>query len=200
MIYICGDSFGVSDAEWGQGWMDILSKQLNTVNLSRVCASNLLIAQQVDQAIDAAADFIIVLCTASTRSQTRLGNTVVPYSLLSLDETTPFNQRQLQILRDHTLEFFDLTLSVYENQLIIEAMLTRLQDSKIPFVFDQGGFEHASYGGHQQYFTKFNQYRSSINLWDYAEKRSYRPYHHIDNPAVHETIANYYKSVYNSSK
>jgi hypothetical protein len=99
-LYICGDSFGVPDPEYGACWVDHLTQLIPThdiINLSRVCASNLLISQQVDQAI-AHADQIIVLCTASTRSQTRLNGQVVPYSIHSLDATTPFDRDQLKIL------------------------------------------------------------------------------------------------------
>ena len=57
MIYICGDSFGASDPD-----SDITPwhEQLECVNLSRVCATNLQISQQVDNALQDAS-FIIVL-------------------------------------------------------------------------------------------------------------------------------------------
>jgi hypothetical protein len=52
MIYVCGDSFGVSDPEYGAGWMDQIGQ---TTNLCQVSDSNLLIAQQVYRAIAAGA-------------------------------------------------------------------------------------------------------------------------------------------------
>jgi hypothetical protein len=195
MIYICGDSFGVSDTEHGLGWMDLLAEKFLVLNLSQICASNLMIAQQVDQAINSSAEFVIVLCTASTRNQTCINNKVIPYSIYSLDNTTPFTDRQLMLLKEYTTEFFDLELAIYQNQLTIEAMLQKLVDSNIDFVFDQGGFEHPSYGSSKKYFTKFDAYRSNINLWDYAQTRSYRPYHHINKLSDHRTIANYYMSI-----
>jgi len=194
LLYICGDSFGVPDPDYGPCWVDYLAQLIPThhvINLSRVCASNLLISQQVDQAI-AHADHIIVLCTASTRSQTRLNGQVVPYSIHSLDQTTPFTADQLGILQSHTREFFDLDLCIYENKCIIESMLQRLIDSDRPFVWDQGGFEHASYGGAQEYFTKWHSSRSGRNLWDYAVTREHRPYYHITNDQVHRDVAEYY--------
>ena len=192
MIYICGDSFAYPDVEYGPNWADLLGRQLPVTNLSRVCASNLLIAQQVDQAIQQTSQAIIVLFTASTRGQTQVDGKVIPYSMHSLDSTTRFSPKQLEILTAYTTEFFDLDLAIYENQLIIELILRRLIDSGIPFVFDQGGFEHPSYGGQKQYFQKFNQWRSSINLWDYAQIRTHRPYYHIKDLAVHQHVANYY--------
>ena len=63
-IYICGDSFAVSDPEYGPCWVDMLPA---VINLAQVCATNLLISQQVDRAIENQAKFIICLCTSSTR-------------------------------------------------------------------------------------------------------------------------------------
>ena len=194
LLYICGDSFGVPDPAYGPCWVDYLTRLVPThhvVNLSRVCASNLVISQQVDKAIQLA-DQIIVLCTASTRSQTRLNGQVIPYSVHSLDSTTPFNDHQLTLLRNYTGEFFDLDLAIYENQCIIESMLQRLTDSGRPFVWDQGGFEHPSYGGTRQYFEKWAWRRSSRNLWDYAVTREHRPYYHITDPVTHQQVARYY--------
>ena len=59
-------------------------------------------------------------------------------------------------------EFFDLTTSIYESKCIIENTLQKLVDSNIPFLFDQGGFEHAKFGGKpEKYFTKYRKYFSS---------------------------------------
>lgn len=197
MIYICGDSFGVSDPEYGPMWADHLGQHCTAKNLSQVCASNLMISQQVDIAIHNNADFIILLCTASTRGQTQLNNEVVPYSIHSLDHTAPFDNRQLAILKSYTAEFFDLGLAIYENKCIIESMLSRLVASDIPFVFDQGGFEHHSYGAVETYFTRYNPYRSQHNLWDYADARTHRPYYHITDARVHLDVADYYSGLIN---
>ena len=197
MIYICGDSFGVPDLEYGPMWVDRLITQHSVINLSQVCASNLMISQQIDTAIAQQADYIILLCTASTRGQTRLNSKIVPYSIHSLDETTPFNNFQLGILKEYTAEFFDLGLAIYENKCIIESMLSRLVASKIPFSWDQGGFEHPSYGGVGTYFTEYNQYRSRYNLWDHADQRKHRPYYHIVDPEIHKDVADYYSGIIN---
>lgn len=192
MIYICGDSFAVPDPEYGQCWVDLLQQNIEIKTLAQVCASNLMISMQVDQAIKNNAQGIIVLFTSSTRFQTKQNNQIVPYSIHSLDSTTPFSQLQLNLLKSHTAEFFDLELAIYENQVLIESVLYRLVDSKIPFLFDQGGFEHSSYGGTGEYFQKFNAYRSSINLWDHVNKRTHRPYYHVTDLSVHQQVANYY--------
>jgi hypothetical protein len=66
-------------------------------------------------------------------------------------------------------------------------------DSKIPFLFDQGGFEHSKFGGSTKlYFKKFDQYRSQVNLWDHGNTALYRPYYHITDPDIHKSVADYY--------
>ena len=191
-VYLCGDSFGVPDPEYGACWADYLAEHFDLVNQCEVCASNLMIAQQVDRAIAASADFIIVLFTASTRGETRFRDRVTPYSIHSLDATTPFSEFQLSVLKNYTAEFFDLDLAIYQSQCIIESVLHRLETSGIDFLFDQGGFEHASYGGVGKYFHQYDHRRSGVCLWDYADVRTHRPYYHIQDSERHRMIADYY--------
>jgi hypothetical protein len=194
LIYICGDSFGVSDLEYGDCWADIVADQFSTVNLCQIAATNLLIAQQVDQAIAASADFVIVQCTSVTRSEKLHNGKYIPFSYHTAStETTPFSKSQLQILRDYYTEFFDLKLAIYQNTITVEHTLQKLVDSGIPFCFSQGGFEHANfYPTATDYFSKFSQWRSSVNLWDYTVTREYRPYYHITDQQVHQQVADYY--------
>jgi hypothetical protein len=193
-VYICGDSFCVPDPEYGACWVDLLAKQRTVVNLAQVSATNLLISQQVDQAIAESADFVILQGTSCTRSETRFNGKVVPYSFLTSNTTTTkFNDRQLTIIREYYTEFFDLDLAIYHNQCIIQNTLQKLADNSIPFRFDQGGFEHPKFGATPtEYFAKFDNYRSKINLWDYADTKDYRPYYHIRDAEVHQRIAHYY--------
>jgi hypothetical protein len=193
-VYVCGDSFCVSDPDYGQCWVDLLAEQRNVVNLAQVSATNLLISQQVDQAIEKSADFVIVQGTSCTRSETKVDGKIVPYSFLTANTTTTkFNNHQLQIIREYYTEFFNLDLAIYHNQCIIQNTLQKLMDCNIPFRFDQGGFEHPKFGAEPiEYFAKFNNNRSAINLWDYADTRDYRPYYHIRDAEVHQHIAQYY--------
>lgn len=191
MIYICGDSFAVSDKDYPETtpWHERLP---NTVNLARVCASNFLIHQQVLQAIKAQADYIIVLFTSSLRSELKINDKLIPFSWLSLDNTTPFSQEQLSILRNY-YTLVDIDTEIQKNKILIESTLQALVDSRISFKFDQGGFEHPSYGGVSTYFNKYNLYRSRYCLWDYAETRNHRPYFHITDNYIHEQVAEYFK-------
>lgn len=191
---MCGDSFCVSDPDYGVNWVDLLSQEFNVINLSEVTATNLLIAQQVDYAINEKATFIIMQGTSCTRSEKRHNGKLVPFSYhTATTETTPFDESDLMVLKTYFTQFFDLELSIYQNSITIEHTLQKIADSSIPFKFDQGGFEHLQFGSlRSDYFIKFNQYRSEINLWDYTHTRSYRPYYHITDPTIHKLVANYY--------
>lgn len=193
MIAVCGDSFCVSDPQYGFMWVDLLESTFSVQNYSEISSTNLLIARQVDQAIADGAEFVIVHFTSCTRSEKLHRGRYVPFSYHTADTTTtPFSPRELQVLRDYYTEFYDLNLSIYQNAITIEHTLQKLCASGIPFVFDQGGFEHPSYGGTGQYFHSFDQHRSAYNLWDYAKVRQYRPYFHITDSSIHKLIADYY--------
>ena len=215
-VYICGDSFGSVDKDFNLlSWTQILAQKFPVVNLSKICASNLHISLQVDRAIEQQASYIIYLATTSTRHDVELHPAesqkslldrfvdlqhpdqdcdLVSYSSRSLDSTTRFTSRQLELLKHYHAEFDNLELNIYLNQVIIESTLDRLIHSGIKFCFDQGGFEHASFGTDKKYFERYSQHRSAINIWDYALKSglSHRPYHHIKDPQVHQSIAEYY--------
>lgn len=190
MIYICGDSFCASDPGYPDitPWHELIP---NAKTLGRVCASNLLISQQVEHAIGQHANFIIVSFTSSLRSELLWQNEIVPFSWLSLDQTTPFDGATLDALRQ-IFDRIDLDNEIARSELMIEATLQRLVDSDIPFLFDQGGFEHPSYGGVGTYFERFNQYRSQVCLWDHADTSTHRPYFHITDQHTHNEIAQYY--------
>ena len=193
MIAVCGDSFCVKDPQYGFMWVDLLESTFKVENYSEVCSTNLLIAQQVDRAIADQADFVIVHFTSCTRGEKFHRGRYVPFSYHTASEiTTPFSPRQLQILKEYYSEFFDLNLAIYQNSIVIEHTLAKLVSSGIPFRFDQGGFEHPSYGGQGQYFQAYDQYRSAHNLWNYSATRQYRPYYHITDASIHKLVADYY--------
>jgi hypothetical protein len=115
-------------------------------------------------------------------------------SLSYLQNSNIFNRSQLDFLKQYLAQYQPIELAVYKNQLFIEATLTKLQRSKTPFIFDQGGFEHPSFcNTSMQYFTNYSEYFSKYNLWDFVDPgMPLRPYYHITDPAVHQTVADYY--------
>jgi hypothetical protein len=218
-IYICGDSFGCSDPDYpGQSWSEQLVSQLpadaQVVNLCKVSASNLLISLQVDHALQNQADFVIVLATSVLRDEVRLNQEsqiqqpllerfvditlddnpsykdLISYTSLNINDR--FLHNKSAVLKDYA-SIKDLELLIYRDQCIIENTLQKLHDAGVPFLFDQGGFENPQYGNiTKQYFKKFKQYFSQINLWNYTTKRLFRPYHHIVDSTIISEIAIYY--------
>ena len=193
MIAVCGDSFCVPDPDYGPMWADLLAADREVRNYSERTATNLLIARQVDQAIQDDAEFVIVHFTSCTRGEKPHAGRYVPFSYHTASEiTTPFDSNALRILKEYYTEFFDLDLAIYQNAITIEHTLAKLVQSNRPFRFDQGGFEHSSYGGTGQYFTQYTQYRSEYNLWDHANVRKFRPYYHVTHSHIHQQVAEYY--------
>lgn len=221
-VYICGDSFASTDDQYpGVSWTEQLANMIDArvVNLSFVAASNLLISIQVEHAIQQQADYVICLGTTVTREELKLPNNqihqnlldrfwsfqrsnnrdrdLMSYSWLTI-ENYPVDQN---LVRNFHTQYFDLDLAIYRNQCIIENTLQKLTDSGIPFVFDQGGFEHKSFGGTtKDYFVKYKDNISTINLWDYAiGKKNLKPYFHFTDAQTHQHIAQYYaKKIQNS--
>jgi len=193
-IAICADSFGVSDPEYGACWVDLLAQKYQLKNFSKVSASNLLISQQVDLALGEKCDFIIVSFTSCTRGEKRHNGIMEPFSYHTASElTTPFDSDDLRVLKEYFVKFFDLDQAIYLNKIIIEHTLDRLLTSGIPFRFSSGGFEHGSFGADpNNYFVKYIKHHSTINLWDFARTREFRPFYHITDPVIHREIHDYY--------
>lgn len=218
-VYICGDSFGCRDPKYpGLSWHEKLELKLTNVakvvNLSLVCASNLVIGLQARRAINKHADFIICLGTSSLREEAAVGinattselldrfiditdpttgnKDLISYTFLNID--TPYMAPHNRLVTDYYTSLVSLDIMAYKNSCIIENTLQHLVDSGIPFLFDQGGFEHPSYSDIQPtpYFQKYQQYISKINLWDHVPIRTKRPYFHLVDDQLTTDIADYY--------
>jgi hypothetical protein len=215
-VYICGDSFGYRDPAYtGKSWHEKLELKLanvaTVVNLSLVCASNLLIGLQVRRAISNNADFIICLGTSSLRDEATIGidktnlplldrfiditipnedkKDLISYTFLNID--TPYMKPNKHLIKEYYSNLVSLDVMVHKNSCIIENTLQHLVDSKISFLFDQGGFEHSSYSN-TKYFQKYQQYISEVNLWDHVTTRTKRPYFHLIDEQITDEIAKYY--------
>jgi hypothetical protein len=169
-----------------------------------VAASNLLVAVQVDNAIKNHADFVIVVATACTR------NEALVQPPTNLDLMTRFNQHELvsysvfRPYRSHLntqdqeaiyqfhRRYTDLELNIFRDYCILLGTLYQLTKSGIPFLFDQGGFEHPKFGGQREYFEEFAAQRTKLNVWDYGNTQDERPYYHIKEAATHARISDYY--------
>lgn len=207
-VYVCGDSFATPDPAYGPMWVEILARQLEpdyqVVNKSTVSASNLLVAVQVDHAIKSQADYVIVLATTCTRNQ------VLVQAPTRQDLMARFDQRELisysifrtyrsalndadrQQVHNFHRRYDDLELNIFRDYNILLGTLHRLTQSGIPFLFDQGGFEHPRFGGRGGYFAEFVPVLSKYNAWDYSTTVDERPYYHIQDTTIHELLARYY--------
>lgn len=218
-VYICGDSFAVADPEYFDHWVErlscMLTNQFKIRNLSKVSASNLHIALQVENALQNHADFIVYLATSSLRidmliSQPKSAQTLLDRYIDLTDDTSNgdlisvsfsyinnntrlFNQ-QSEFVKTLYTDYLDIDVEVYKNKLMIEAVLAKLKSSSVPFVFDQGGFEHKKFAGSgDNYFAQYREFFSEINLWDLVSMpMPLRPYFHIKNPDQHQLVADYY--------
>jgi len=186
VIYVCGDSFAVSDLTSSiTPWHE----QLECINLSKVCASNLLISLQIDYALASDPSFIIVNFTSCTRGELVRDKEFIPYTITNTvgDRLSKAERIAVDLYTKH---IYNLDLEIYKNRCIIESALKRLEKSKVPFLFDQGGFEHKQ---QKSYFQEYNKYRSKYCLWDYGNSHEHRPYFHITDQNIHNRIAEYYR-------
>ena len=55
-----------------------------------------------------------------------------------------------------------------------------------------------SLAGHVNTY-EYNQYRSELCLWDYADTRTHRPYYHITDQNIHNNLAKYYQKAIDNS-
>ena len=171
MIFICGDSFCASDKESKiKPWHEQVK---NSKSLGEVCASNLLISLQIDYALASYPSFIIVNFTSCTRGEIVRGEEFIPYTITNTvgDRLSKAERIAVDL---HTKHIYNLGLEIYKNRCIIESALQRLVKSNVPFLFDQGGFEHKQ---ERRYFEEFDEYR---------------PYFHITDQNTHDEIAEYY--------
>ena len=190
-------------------WADLLANKLKDrveiVNLARSGASNMLISLQVERALEQAADLVIVHFTSCTRETYRVQNSDLPLldqfltgSLISYVIPTCTNLEgtldsdKIEQIRKHYVQYRDLPCTIYLNKCIIESVLYKLGASGTKWAWDQGGFEHHSFGADQEYFKLFDRYRTGTCLWDHAKTRSWRPYYHITDKQTHEMIADRY--------
>lgn len=187
MIGICGDSFCGPDADYP---CTIWAEQIpNVVNYSFNCASNTLISQQVDCALATYPQFVIVCFTSCTRGEiVDDKNNIIPFTRMNKigDRLSNAQRDAVELYNKH---IFDLNIEIYRNKCIIESILQKLVDSGVPFLFDQGGFEHKI---DTSYFEKYKSYRSKWCLWDHGDSHQFRPTYHIQDQDIHNQIADYY--------
>jgi hypothetical protein len=219
-LYICGDSFCGSDPTGSGSWVNLLQKQhadLDIINLSSPAASNYLIYLQVKQAIESAADYVIYHATSSIRQEFVINtdstyrDTVSRYwhmqhsdvkkPMVCVSWPNPQNTAagllsdlQTKELQNFFNKYIDLTSLIEKNYVFIQHSLNLLDRSKVSnWIWSQGGFEHAGFGNVIPWdFDTYRPRESIVNLWDYYDPKKKKPYYHVDDPEVIETVCKHY--------
>lgn len=221
-VVVCGDSFNCDDTLYpGIHWtqqLTHLNPSIKITNLSVCGASNFLIHLQIDHAIKANPDFIIVHFTTSLRTHIKYKSNkslndlwqrfyklnspnttdtdLISFPYSGIDIFTELNKSQQNLLKTYLLDFVDLDIARLENYYIINNGLNCLLDSEIKFMFSTGGFDHKAFLKSEEVpyqFPKFANFEVPVNLWDqWNASREIRPYFHILDKAVHYNLAKYY--------
>lgn len=221
-LYICGDSFCVSDPEFGDNWVTLLTKKypnLTIVNLASCGASNYLIYLQVKQALEENCNFLIYNATSSIRQEFSLradncvsdnakrywnsnnqnkNTSMICGSWLGIDRHYKELIEVKQTNEIHTFfkNYVDLPNLIEKNFIFIAHTLSLLNSSGINWAWSQGGFEHKNFSDNQ--YPEFNQYRSkecSTNLWDHYVQDQVRPWFHVTDFAVHQNVCKSYSDI-----
>lgn len=213
MIVVCGDSFYFDDPSFPD--IHWTSKISNVTNLSVPGASNFVIRLQIDKAIELKPEFIAVSFTSSLRDllkfkdgkdtndlleRIRLPDSTKNSDLVSVPYAGAhyydvFNDTQLDILKSYVTEFVDLDVVRQKNYYYIKDGLETLYQSNIKFSYSLGGFDHKTFDPSTKFnFSKFENYETPINLWDYCNKEKHlRPWFHVLDLDVHNKLAEYFK-------
>lgn len=220
MIYICGDSFSVTDRNSGLTWVDLLEQRLpgqQLINLSVPGASNYLIYQQVKQALSNGCDHLIYQSTSSIRhefvitddhtnkdSYSRYYNPLAAtesYSVacgswynLGRHHSDVLTEKEIVEINKFSLRFFDLAGFIEKNYIYIIHTLNLISNANLKsWAWSRGGFEHKHFKKSSSWdFSKFKDTEISINLWDYYDNSINQPVYHISDPYVHQTVCNHY--------
>lgn len=220
-LYVCGDSFCVSDPEYGQNWPEMLADQcpnVQVINLARDGASNYLIYLQVKEALACGADYVIYHATSSIRNEfpylddgatrdsiwryrdAKTKDVAEPGMICGswLNPHKNFSgllpKQTVSKLRDFFTEFADLPNLIEKNFVFIQHTLHLLETSTVTWAWSRGGFEHPMFAGSTEDWNFGNAERneSNINLWDDLDSALARPYFHVTNESRRRLACDHY--------
>jgi len=223
-LYICGDSFGTVDSEYGASWSEefaTMYPNLDIVNLCVSGASNYHIHLQVKHAIENRCDYLIYLATSSIRQEFILEEdtdfcghdafdrywniqsasdkkNVISTSWVRPQERV-YNEKQQRDILDFFGQYIDFVGVIEKNYIFIDYTLMLIKE-KLPgnsWAWTRGGFEHKLWGenNRQWDFSNFNDREIAINLWDYYDPKVIRPYYHVTNTEVIKKVCNQYSTM-----
>ena len=217
-LYICGDSFGTSDPDYGMSWSDTFTKmhpELDIINLCVSGASNYHIYLQVKHAIDNKCDFLVYLATSSIRCEFMISSDLNASGHDSIDRywniqqpdnkniiSTSWVRPQEKVYnnnqRNDILNFFgqyvDFVSVIEKNYIFMDYTLMLIKKS-LPtdsWAWTRGGFEHSTWGDNNRQwdFSNFLDKEITTNLWDYYQPEIIRPYYHVTDEQVIKKVCN----------
>lgn len=219
-VYICGDSFSVSDPEYGPNWADLFvsqTKNCNVTNLALPGASNYLIYLQVKEALANNCDYLIYHATSSVRQEfttsedhcitdhvNRYYNSADQNSTGSMicgswhdigrHYKSKLSNNSINEIARFSAQYIDLPSSIEKNYIYIRYTLGLISDAKLKsWAWSRGGFEHPSFSKSSNWdFSRYTVNEARINLWDNADTKLPRPIYHVIDQTVHQNVCNQY--------
>jgi hypothetical protein len=223
-LYICGDSFGTLDSEYGSSWAESFAKLHPNVDIVNLCvsgASNYHIHLQVKTAIKEHCDYLIYLATSSIRQEFALQQDVNFHghdsinrywniqnpdnskSVISTSWVRPqervYNEKQQHDILDFFGHYMDFVSVIEKNYIFIDytLMLINKELPRDSWAWTRGGFEHKTWGDNNRKwdFSNFNDREITINLWDYYDPKTIRPYYHINDTKIIKKVCDQYSTM-----
>lgn len=184
-IYSCGCSFMSLDSDYpGTHFTEIVSKQLtgNLTSLARPGSSNFYIALQVDHAIQQRPDLILVLFTNYDRIEIlkpnqvydvkqgykEIGKTAMSNVITNYIDQSLVEEPKKDALKKWFGEVYDFGLAFHRDYYLCLGVLSRLEQSRIPFVFNFGGMRYFSVDS-EVWWKNHSNSMAKLNPWDYTE-------------------------------
>jgi hypothetical protein len=194
--------------------------QIQVVNLSMPSASNYLIYLQVKHALNNNCDYLIYNATGSTRQEfvLKVNNTKIDSidryhnvshsdidkELLCTSWVNPFDPRvhknifkseYIDEIKKFCMQYIDMPSTIEKNYIFIQQTLSMIASNRNikAWAWSRGGFEHKKFNPIREWeFESYISHESNINLWDYYDPDVRRPYYHITNKELLQTVCDQY--------
>ena len=85
--------------------------------------------------------------------------------------------------------------TIEKNYIFIQQTLSMIASNKNlkAWAWSQGGFEHEKFNPVREWeFESYISHEANINLWDYYDPAVRRPYYHITNKELLQTVCDQY--------
>lgn len=224
-LYVCGDSFCCNDPEYPGSWIEkfqAIHGNLKIISLAVPGASNFQIYLQVKEALAKRCDYLIYHATSSIRFEFVADRLIKPQhgcfnywnralpeqqtqmlctSWLTPDDSLFFDTDQAKSIKIFFKDFINIDVEIEKNYLFICATLNLISSSSVEnWSWSRGGFDHKSFDNSKIWTFDCLDRECDYNLWDYYGRPSpTRPFYHISDPLVINTVCEHYSRMLNLS-